>query len=148
VTAGTDTDVRRQAIPMVSYEDVAVAADWLVAAFGFRETGPRYTDDAGRVTHTELELDGALVMLGWPGPDYRSPRHHADDCEEARTWLRVPYIVDGVHITVDDLDHHLELARGAGARILREPNNEPYGRMYNAEDPEGHRWMFMQAAGT
>ncbi len=29
--------------------------------------------------------------------------------------------------------------------ILREPKDEPYGRLYNAADPEGHRWMFMQA---
>ena len=51
---------------MLSYEDVAGAIDWLSRAFGFREVGRRYTDDAGRVTHAELELDGALVYLGWP----------------------------------------------------------------------------------
>ena len=146
--AETTVDTGRQAIPMVSYEDVAAAADWLIATFGFHEAGPRYTDETGRVTHAELELGGAIVMLGWPGPDYQSPRHHADGCEQARTWLSVPYIVDGVHISVDDLDRHFEHARTTGARILREPKDEPYGRLYNAEDLEGHRWMFMQAAGT
>jgi uncharacterized glyoxalase superfamily protein PhnB len=146
--AETEIDARRQAIPMVSYEDVAAAAEWLVATFGFAETGQRYTDGDGRVTHTELELAGARVMLGWPGPEYQSPRHHAEGCEHARAWLSVPYIVDGVHISVDDLDQHYEHAKAAGARILRAPKDEPYGRLYNAEDLEGHRWMFMQAPGS
>jgi uncharacterized glyoxalase superfamily protein PhnB len=134
----------QRAVPMVSYEDVGAAVDWLSNAFGFRESGERYTDDEGRVTHAELELDGGLVMLGWPGPEYRSPRRHAEGCEQARKWLEVPYIVDGVMISVDDVDAHCEQARAAGATILREPKTEPYGRLYNAADPEGHRWMFLQ----
>jgi uncharacterized glyoxalase superfamily protein PhnB len=136
---------QRAAVPMISYEDVGAAADWLTNAFGFRETGQRYTDEEGRVTHAEVELDGALVYLGWPGPDYQSPDHHAKECDHAREWLKVPYVVDGVHIYVDDLDAHYERAKEAGARILREPQDEPYGRLYNAADLEGHRWMFMQA---
>jgi uncharacterized glyoxalase superfamily protein PhnB len=130
---------------MVSYEDVGAAIDWLSSAFGFRESGERYTDDEGRVTHAELELGGALVMLGWPGPDYRGPRRHAEECEQARKWLEVPYVVDGVLIYVDDVDAHCERARAAGAAILREPRPESYGRLYNAADFEGHRWMFSQA---
>ena len=63
----------RAAIPMLSYEDVAAAVDWLSDAFGFREVGERYTDDDGRVSHAEIERDGALVYLGWPGEDYESP---------------------------------------------------------------------------
>ena len=133
------------AIPMLSYEDVAGAIDWLSKAFGFREVGQRYTDDAGRVTHAELELDGALVFLGWPGEGYMSPAHHAQVCEHARKWSAVPYVVNGIHVTVNDVDEHLSRARAAGASILREPTDEPYGRMYNAADLEGHRWMFMQA---
>jgi PhnB protein len=130
---------------MISYENVAAAVEWLSDVFGFREVGERYTESDGRVTHAELELDGAVVMLGWPGPDYRSPGHHAEECEEAATWLSVPYIVDGVLVYVDDVDGHCERARAAGATILREPKDEPYGRLYNAADLEGHRWMFMQA---
>ncbi len=136
-----------EAIPMLSYEDVAAAVEWLTGAFGFREVGgERYTDDDGRVTHAELELDGAVVYLGWPGDGYMSPAHHAQVCEHARRWSSVPYIVNGVHISVDDVDAHCERARAAGATILREPKTEPYGRLYNAADLEGHRWMFMQQA--
>lgn len=130
---------------MLSYEDVGAAIDWLSGAFGFRESGERYSDDEGHVTHAELELDGALVMLGWPGADYHSPRRHAEECEQARKWLEVPYVVDGVLIYVDDLEAHCERARAAGAAILREPKTEPYGSQYTAVDLEGHRWMFFKA---
>jgi uncharacterized glyoxalase superfamily protein PhnB len=83
-------------------------------------------------------------MLGWPGPDYRSPRRHAEECVQARKWLEVPYVVDGVLIYVNDVDAHCEQARAAGATILREPKTEPYGTQYTAGDLEGHRWMFFQ----
>jgi uncharacterized glyoxalase superfamily protein PhnB len=56
----------------------------------------------------------------------------------------LPYVIDGVHLTVGNVDAHFERAKAAGATILREPMSEPYGRLYNAADPEGHRWMFMQ----
>jgi uncharacterized glyoxalase superfamily protein PhnB len=129
---------------MLSYEDVAAAMEWLGKAFGFREEGEWYTDDDGRVTHAQLALDGAVVMLGWPGPDYRSPAHHAEECEQARRWLATPWVIDGVHVTVGDVDRHCERARAAGATILREPEDLPVGRLYSAADLEGHRWMFMQ----
>ena len=73
------------AIPMLSYEDVGSAIDWLTEAFGFRESGQRFTDEDGRVTHAELSLDGATVFLGWPGPEYHSPAHHAQECEQAES---------------------------------------------------------------
>ena len=132
-------------IPMLSYEDCSAAADWLARAFGFREH-ERYADDDGRVTHvTLLYGDDGVLMIGWPGPDYESPRHHAETCEAAHRWLEVPYVVDGVYVQVDDVDAHCERARQAGARILSEPEDVEYGdRRYRAEDPEGHRWMFAQ----
>jgi PhnB protein len=139
-----ERSTRQQAIPMISYEDVGAAVDWLGTAFGFRESDERYTDDQGRVTHAELELDGATVMLGWPGPDYRSPAHHAQDCEQAARWLSTPWVIDGVHVEVADVDAHHERARASGATILRELEDLPFGRLYAAADLEGHRWMFMQ----
>ena len=72
---------------MVSYEDVGAAIDWLKEAFGFRESDERFSDAEGRVTQAELSLDGATVMLGWPGADYRSPKRHAQECEQAARWL-------------------------------------------------------------
>src|SRR6266508_1884301 len=106
-----------QIVPMLAYEDGPAALDWLARAFGFRER-MRMLDDDGRLGHGELELDGGVVMLATPTPDYQSPKHHAEVCEHARRWSSVPYIIDGVLVEVGDLDAHFERARAAGATIL------------------------------
>jgi uncharacterized glyoxalase superfamily protein PhnB len=134
----------QRAVPMISYPDVGSAVDWLTKAFGFREVGDRFTDDAGWVTQAILDLDGAEVMVGWPGPDYEDPARHAEWCDRARKWLDVPWVVDGVLVYVDDVEAHCEQARSAGAHIIRGPEDVPVGRLHTASDPWGHRWMFMQ----
>ena len=136
----------QRAIPMISYENVAQAVQSLTRMFGFRENAQqRYTEPDGRVSHAELDLDGARVMLGTPGPDYQSPKHHRSACEAARRWSEKPYIIDGVFVEVRDVNAHFKRAKDQGATILSEPVDEPYGmRQYRAEDPEGHRWMFGQ----
>jgi uncharacterized glyoxalase superfamily protein PhnB len=136
--------VQHDAIPMISYEDVGRAAGWLSEAFGFRETGVRFADPDGRVTHAELTLGDALVYLGWPGEAYMSPAHHAEVCADARRWSQVPWVVDGVFVTVADVETHHARAAAAGATILRPPEDGPVGRLYSAADLEGHRWMFAQ----
>jgi PhnB protein len=60
-------------------------------------------------------------------------------------WYEVPWVIDGVLVAVEDVEEHVRRARAAGAVILTEPEDTPYGRMYRAEDLEGHRWMFTVA---
>src|SRR2546428_12731865 len=135
-------------VPMPTYEDVGAASDWLCRAFGFRES-ERFTDPDGIVTTTILEVPGGgVVMPGRTGPDYQSPRRHREGCAAARRWHEVPYIVDGVLVTVDDVDRHCAHAQKAGAAVLSEPEDTPHGRQYRVEDLEGHRWMFIDASGT
>jgi PhnB protein len=130
--------------PMIAYENAAAAMDWLCRAFGFTER-MRMTDAAGKVTHAELELNGGVIMLAQPTPDYRSPSRHAEECEQARRWLSVPFVIDGAHVFVDDVDAHFRRARDEGATILSEPEDQPYAeRTYRVADLEGHRWMFAQ----
>jgi uncharacterized glyoxalase superfamily protein PhnB len=135
---------------MLAYEDTANAIDWLCAAFGFAEDrSVRHTDANGVVGHAEIERDGARVMLATPNAEYRSPRHHRETCEDAARWLDNPWVIDGVFVEVDDVDAHHAVAVTAGATILREPNEPGVGfRIYTAEDPEGHRWMFGQPTGA
>ena len=128
-------------VPMLSYEDCAEAAEWLVRAFGFEEV-ERFEDDDGTVTHVTLRVGDGLVYLGHPGATYASPNRLRRESELAARMYEVPYVVDGVWVGVDDLDAHLQRARAAGARILSEPEGTPQGRQYRAEDLEGHRWMF------
>lgn len=133
--------------PMLSYEDVAGAIAWLTQAFGFEEV-ERFADSDGTVSHAILRLGDSLLHIGWPGPDYHSPRHHARECEHARKWSAVPYVIDGVLVEVSDVDTHYERARAAGAGMLSPLEDSPLaGRRFRVEDPEGHRWMFAQADG-
>jgi PhnB protein len=117
--------------PHVFYEDVVAALDWLPKAFGVREVLCWSTPD-GTVMFAEMESGGAAIMLGHPGPDYRSPK---------RAGQTSAY----VSVFVDELDSHCERARAAGAEIVEEPADKPWGlREYAALDPEGQRWGFVQ----
>lgn len=117
--------------PYLLYEDVSRALEWLAEAFGLDER-LRFADDGGTVTHAEMTLADGWIMLGHPGPEYKSPR-------------RLGGYTQLVHVYVDDVDAHFEQARRAGAVIHAEPADQAYGdRRYDAEDLEGHRWSFAQ----
>jgi uncharacterized glyoxalase superfamily protein PhnB len=117
--------------PYLFYEDIAAAVKWLSDAFGFRES-LRYVEPDGTVTHAEVEFGGDTVMLGHFGPGYRNPKHTG-------------HVSGFVYVMVDDVEAHYQRAKAAGATILVEPEDKPYGqRQYNAEDLEGHRWGFAQ----
>jgi uncharacterized glyoxalase superfamily protein PhnB len=54
-------------VPMLMYQNVAAAIDWLARAFGVSES-LRFTDSQGRVTHAQLIIHQHEIMVGWPGP--------------------------------------------------------------------------------
>jgi PhnB protein len=142
-----DTSVRSRfaVVPMLAYEDPAAAIAWLERAFAFREqVDERYTNPDGTISHAQLEAGNGMIMLASPTPDYESPAHHRESCAAAAAWSSVPWVIDGVQVEVHDIDAHRERAQSAGARMLTPLRDEPYGRLYNAEDLEGHRWMFIQ----
>ena len=129
---------------MLAYEDTAAAIDWLTRAFGFEEHGRRYVMEDGTIGHAELSIDVELVMLATPNREYQSPKTHRESCPAARSWLDNPWVIDGLLVLVDDLDSHHARALEAGAVVIRPPEEGPDGRLYTAEDLEGHRWMFGQ----
>jgi PhnB protein len=130
-------------IPMIAYEDGPAAMDWLSSAFGFTERA-RMLDNGGRLSHGEMQAGDGVVMLATPTPDYQAPRYHREACELARKWSTVPYVVDGLLVYVDDVDAHFARAKQHGATILSGVETNQNGKLYRAEDLEGHRWMFMQ----
>ena len=91
--------------PYLGYEDGEAALEFLVKAFGFTEQFRMQMPD-GSIGHAELELDGGHLMLGCPGPDYRSPKHQGRDSDVL------------VHVYVADVDAHFEQAQAAGATIV------------------------------
>jgi uncharacterized glyoxalase superfamily protein PhnB len=126
-------DDSQRVFPYLLYEDAAAALEWLTNAFDFSERLRFKDPESGAVTHAELELDGARVMLGQPGGDYRSPKQTG-----SASVL--------VAVYVDDVDAHFERARDAGAEIVDEPTDKPYGeRAYMASDLEGQQWSFATA---
>ena len=61
--------------PAVFYNDAAVAIDWLARAFGFT-VREKVENDEGRIVHSQLVLDGGLIMVGQVGlhPDRTYPQ--------------------------------------------------------------------------
>ncbi len=123
-------------IPVLVYEDVGEAVEWLCDTFGFTERW--------RVGNHRAQLsvgDGAVVVterrlgheLQSPDPTiFRPPRRG----EVSHTLI----------VRVEDVERHYQRARQGGARILQPPTELPYGeRQYAAEDLAGHRWSFSQS---
>jgi PhnB protein len=134
----------QRVVPFIAYEDAAAAILWLGEAFGFVEDeSARHTDEEGTITHAELSLEGGLIYLASPTPEYQGPKRHRESCEAARRWQDNEWVIDGHFVAVGDVDAHHARAKAAGATILREPVEPGIGeRIYTAEDLEGHRWMF------
>ena len=139
-----DENAWPQVVPMLAYRDAPAALAWLVKAFGFEER-TRMEEPDGTIGHAELVLDGGgVVVLASGPPGYEGPKRHRTGCAAARAQSLVPWVINGVCVRVADVDAHCERSKGAGATILSEPEDQPYGRRYRAEDLEGQRWMFMQ----
>ncbi len=138
VAAREPEELDRLAIA-VYYIKPVTAARWLADAFGL--ASPR-----------SLPIPG-------PGQD-------PADLDTQRTWLefRIGHCslmvfkaedapLEPVPVThmpwifVDDLDAHFARATAAGAKII-EPIHQHGYRAYQAEDLEGHRWIFAQARPT
>ncbi|MGH2492626.1 MAG: VOC family protein [Candidatus Limnocylindria bacterium] len=105
-------------IPVLAYDDVARASDWLCRAFSFTER-LRIADHRAQLVFG----DGAVILT-------------ARDSEGRGAVL----------VRVADADRHHERARESGARILHPPTDYPYGeRQYVAEDLGGYVWTFSQS---
>jgi len=112
-------------IPELAYRDVTEAAAWLCNAFGFTERL--------RIGNHRVQLvlgDGAMVVT-----ELRDDA--APEADRA---------THSMLVRVEDAKAHRDRAAKAGARILDEPTDYPYGeRQYNAEDIGGHRWTFSES---
>lgn len=117
--------------PALYYRDAHAALEFLQRAFGFR-CRLVVPDDKGGVAHAELTYRDSVVMLSSAKAD--------------KGWLS-PLDMGGVNQTlaviVEDPDAHYQIAREAGASIVRELADEVYGgRGYEVRDPENHAWYF------
>jgi uncharacterized glyoxalase superfamily protein PhnB len=112
---------RGAVIPVLAYEDVGTAVEWLSGAFGF--------------------------TLRWQAGNHRA-QLAVGDAAIAVTRGTARHASDGgsVMVRVDDVDRHHATAMRGGARVLEAPADKPYGeRQYTVEDLGGHRWTFTQS---
>jgi uncharacterized glyoxalase superfamily protein PhnB len=127
---------RQTVVPLLWYDRPREAIAWLERALGF-EVQMIVAGDADEVIHSELTFgDGAIYVVGPSsvGHGGASPRQTG-----GRNTQSVCLNLNG------ELDAHCERARAAGAKIEREPADQPYGdRVYTCTDPEGHAWAFGQ----
>lgn len=123
-------------VPLIWYDKPRDAIDWLQTAFGFEATMIVSGDDES-VIHSDLILGNGAVYVVGPAtvghggatPSQTGGRNTQSVC---------------VNLT-EGLDALCERARAAGARIGREPADQPYGdRVFTCLDPEGHSWSFAQ----
>jgi uncharacterized glyoxalase superfamily protein PhnB len=116
-------------VPILVYEDVAEAIEWLCRVFGFTERLRLARD--GVVSHAQLLFGNGAVMIGRQGGPFRAP-----EAEQVSAYACV---------TVDDVTRHFEHAQHCGARIVEPPHDMPFGeRQYTVKDCGGHRWTFSQ----
>lgn len=138
------SDSPQTVIPMLAYEDGPGAMDWLVGAFGFSEK-TRWLAEDGKLSHGELLVGDAVIMLSSAPEHYQSPNTLQERYGPAQKWFDVPWILNGVLVYVPDLEAHFKRAVEAGALILSPIEDGPPGKRYRAADLEGQRWFFFQA---
>lgn len=106
-------------IPVLRCPDPSVAAEWLQKAFGFT---------------VRLRIANHRIQM-----------RAGEGCFTVAEGNLVPNYAITVQVRVEDARGHCERARAAGAKILTEPTDHPYGeRQYDAEDFYGHRWNFTE----
>ena len=120
-------------IPMFAVHDAAEAIEFYKTAFGATELYRLIDPESGKIGHTELMLNGSLVMFS---DEY--PQHN-----------KTPRTLGGTSMTlclmVDDVDATVARATAAGATVTKPPSNQFYGhRSATVRDPFGHEWMLQR----
>jgi len=122
-------------IPCLRYDDAPRMIDWLCKAFGFEAQAVHADGDT--VHHAQLVSGAGMIMLGSTQRDsawadlITQPREL-----DGRT-------TQGACVVVADPDAHYARAKAAGAQIVQDIADQPYGgRGYSCRDPEGHLWWF------
>jgi len=115
--------------PTYRYRNASAMIDWLVNALGF-SVHARF-EDGGIVQHAELAFGGSLIMLGTA----------RDDAFGAFVGYPGGNGGKATYLVADDADAACARASAAGAEIVEELVDRPYGsREFTCRDPEGNIW--------
>jgi lactoylglutathione lyase len=115
-----------RSFPIIYVTDVPRAVEFYSQNFGYQEKF-RFPDgdDAGYVGLSRNGSDLGIV-------DQRSPQQLIDRSIGTGSKFEL-------FIYVEDVDKQIEQLRSSGAKVLRDPEDMPWGeRLAYAEDPEGN----------
>lgn len=118
-----------QVMPYLIVDGASEAIEFYKGVFGASER-IRLGGPDGRVGHAELQIGEAVIMLADENPEMN---------------IQGPRSVGGtpvtIHVYIEDADAAFGRAVQAGAKGLREVEDQFYGdRSGQFEDPYGHRW--------
>jgi uncharacterized glyoxalase superfamily protein PhnB len=125
---------RTSVVPGMAYRNAPAAIEWLCRVFGFEKHAVHPGPD-NTIMHAELTLGDGMIMLGSLRDDnaYRRFTKHPDEIGGAET--------HSVSLIVSDADALYARAKSAGAEMLFDIEDKPYGgRAFTCRDPEGHIW--------
>lgn len=120
-------------IPGMNYRNAPEAIEWLCQVFGF-EKHAVYPGPENTIAHAELTLGAGMIMLGSLHKAASQPfMKHPDEIGGFET--------RSVYLAVGDADAVFARAKAAGAEILLDIEDKPYGgRGFTCRDPGGHIW--------
>ena len=128
-------DTTSTIIPCLRYRDAPAAIEWLCRAFGFEKNAVYAEGDI--VHHAQLTFGNGMVMVGSTDTASEWGRQIAQPSDIGSRETQSPCVV------VSDADAHYAQATAAGAVIVMDIADQPYGgRGYSCRDPEGHLWWF------
>ncbi len=135
-----DSEARHRitATPYLCNRDTAGALAFYEKAFGAVET-MRLTDDQGRVSHAEIKIGDARIMV--------SDEHPEINVLSPQTLGGSPVMIV---LDVEDVDALFHQAVAAGMTVDR-PLQDGFGgalRTAKLIDPYGHRWMILTRRGA
>jgi MerR family transcriptional regulator, thiopeptide resistance regulator len=114
---------------LLVYNDLAAAHEYLVRVYGLTP-GSLERNAEEQVIHGEVRAGNQVIWLHPASREYQSP-------------LSLGAVTSMTVIAVEDVDAHHAHSAQAGADIIEEPVDQPYGvREYGARDPEGQLWFF------
>jgi PhnB protein len=108
--------------PYILAQDAAKLIDFVKKAFNAKET-ERYSMPDGTIGHAEIRIGDSVIMLADAlGAEYKP-------------------MAAGIHLYVEDCDATYKRALEAGAKSVREPEDQFYGdRSAGVNDQFGNRW--------
>lgn len=110
-------------VPILVYEDVGEALDFLTRAFGFQER--LRAEWGGSISHAQMDIGDASIMMGKQGRPFTAPAGET--------------VSQYAHVQIDDVEQHCASAKAAGAIIVTDVADMPFGvRQYTCKDIGGH----------